>query len=509
MKVQPSHKSPIRHPVFFLSSALAMLMIIGTLLSPDSASTFIDSTKTSIISSFDSLFAIICNLIVILCLAIMVSPWGNIRLGGSQAEPEFSTLSWLSMLFAAGMGIGLMFWSVAEPAAYYTGWFGTPLNVLKSTEEAAQLAMGSTLFHWGLHPWSLYALVGLSVAFFCFNRQLPFTIRSTFYPLLKDKTWGWMGHTVDVLAVIAALFGLATSLGLGAKQASSGLSYLFSFPDTLSTQLFIIVGVTLLATISVIRGLKSGVKVLSNINLALALLLMLAVIVLGHGWSFIPLMTDTANAYLQNIVPLSDWIGREDDTFYHGWTIFYWAWWISWSPFVGLFIARISKGRTVRAFLVSVLFVPTLLTLFWMSTFGGLGLSQIQAEVGELSLGLSNVSLALFQALQQLPMAEWLSLVAVILVLLFFVTSSDSGSLVIDNIVTGGHTDNPTQYRVFWSVMSGLIAAVLLFGGGEKALQALQAVTITISLPFLILLLLMSVSLCLGLKAAWTESTQP
>jgi BCCT family betaine/carnitine transporter len=487
------------NPVFIISALLVLLFVIGTLMFPGEAKQAFDGSKTWSINNFDWFFLIAGNIFVLFCFLLIILPVGKIRLGGVDAKPEFSILSWFSMLFAAGMGIGLMFWSVAEPTAYYTNWWGTPLNVAERTPQAAQAAIGATMFHWGLHPWAIYAVVGLSLAFFTYNKKLPLTIRSAFFPFIKDRSWGWFGHLIDVVAVMATIFGLATSLGFGAQQAAGGLNYLFDIPNTINTQISIIIGVTAIAIISVVRGLHGGVKILSNLNMVLAITLLMFVIVVGQGMDIFSGILSTTDSYLSNLIPLSNWIGREDDKFYHGWTVFYWAWWISWSPFVGMFIARISKGRTVRQFLISVLLVPTLVTIVWMTAFGGTGLSQVQANIGELANGITDVSLALFQMLANMPMSRLSSIIAIVLVLVFFVTSSDSGSLVIDSITAGGKLDAPVPQRVFWASMEGLIAGALLFGGGADALGALQAAAITVGLPFTAVLLAMCVALYMGL----------
>ena len=452
------------------------------------------------ISNFDWFFLVAGNIFVIFCLALIVLPVGSIRLGGVDAKPEFSLLSWFAMLFAAGMGIGLMFWSVAEPVAYYTDWWGTPLGVDARTPEAAQAAMGATMFHWGLHPWAIYAVVALSLAFFTYNKGLPLTIRSAFFPFIKDRSWGWSGHVIDIVAVMATIFGLATSLGFGAQQAGAGLHFLFDIPNTINTQIAIIIGVTSIAIVSVVRGLDGGVKLLSNFNMILALLLLVFVMVVGQGFGVFQNIAQTAGNYISHLLPLSDWTGREDEKFYHGWTVFYWAWWISWSPFVGMFIARVSKGRTIRQFITAVLLVPTLVTLVWMTIFGGTALQQVASQVGQLSNGVSDVSLSLFHMLENLPMAGVASFIGIILVLVFFITSSDSGSLVIDSITAGGKLDAPVPQRVFWATMEGLIAGALLFGGGADALGALQAAAITVGLPFTVVLLAMCIALYMGLR---------
>ena len=490
----------VHHPVFWIAGGLVLAFVIGVLLAPEAAKGAFDGAKWWAIGHFDWLFMAGGNLFVIFCLALIVLPVGKIRLGGEDARPAFSTISWFAMLFAAGMGIGLMFWSVAEPTAYYTGWYETPLAVTERTPEAAQMAMNATMFHWGLHPWAIYAVVALSLAFFAYNKGLPLTLRSAFYPLLKERVWGPFGHLIDTVAVLATLFGLATSLGFGAQQAAGGLEFLFGIENTLTSQLAIIVAVTSIALVSVVRGLEGGIKILSNINMSLALALVLFVFLVGPTTVILTTMGTTALGYAENILDFSTWTGREDEAWMQGWTVFYWAWWISWSPFVGMFIARVSYGRTVREFIVAVLLVPTVVTLIWMAVFGGSALDQIQSGVGALANGIDKVELAMFQMLENLPLATITSAVAVVLVLVFFITSSDSGSLVIDTITAGGKVDAPVLQRVFWAVVEGLIAAVLLVGGGASALTALQAAAITVGLPFTAVLIAMCVSLYLGLR---------
>ncbi|MDZ7840613.1 MAG: BCCT family transporter [Gammaproteobacteria bacterium] len=495
----------IHHPVFAIAATLILLFVIGTLIFPESAKVAFDGSKNWSIENFDWLFMVGGNIFVIFVLALIFLPVSRIRIGGRDARPEHSTIAWFGMLFAAGMGIGLMFWSVAEPTAYYTAWYGTPLNVAERTPEAYDLALGATMFHWGLHPWAIYGVVALSLAFFTFNKGMPLTIRSAFYPLLGDRVWGWTGHIIDTVAVLATIFGLATSLGFGAQQAASGLSFLFDVPNTINTQIAVIVGVTAVAVMSVVRGIEGGVKVLSNFNMALAGLLLLFVILAGSTVAILLNIGVVAVEYVQNIIPLSNWMGREDDTFYKGWTVFYWAWWISWSPFVGMFIARVSYGRTVRGFITAVLLVPTVITIVWMATFGGSGLEQVLNNVAPLSEGITDSSLAMFQMLQNLPLTSITSFIAIVLVLVFFVTSSDSGSLVIDSITAGGKLDAPVPQRIFWATMEGLIAGALLFGGGGDALGALQAAAITTGLPFTLVLLAMCVSLYMGLHSEKDE----
>ncbi|MFO8154240.1 BCCT family transporter [Thioalkalivibrio sp.] len=489
----------LHNPVFVVSALLILAFVIGSLVFPDPASDALTSARVWIGETFHWLFLSAGNIFVLFCLLLILLPVGKIRIGGEEAKPDFSVISWFSMLFAAGMGIGLMFWSVAEPVGYFTEWFGTPLDIAGGTEESRQAALGATMYHWGLHPWAIYAVVGLSLAFFTYNKGLPLTIRSAFYPLLGDRVWGPFGHVIDTLAVLATMFGLATSLGFGAQQAASGLEFLFGIDGGLNTQVAIIIGVTIVALLSVMRGIDGGVKVLSNINLAFAALLLLFVVIAGGLVAFLTNAGTTISGYVQYMLPLSNPVGREDETFYHGWTIFFWAWWISWSPFVGMFIARVSRGRTVRQFVTAVLLVPTLVTVIWMTAFGGAGLDQARDGVGALADGISDSSLALFQMLEHLPLTAITSFLAIALVLVFFVTSSDSGSLVIDSITSGGKTDAPQSQRLFWATFEGVVAGVLLAVGGAAALTAMQAGAVSTGLPFVLVLLAMCVSLMMGL----------
>ncbi|QYJ82512.1 BCCT family transporter [Shewanella aegiceratis] len=491
----------VHNPVFGVSAGLIAAFLLATLLTDaETAKSVLDGIKWKIIGAFDWLFIWSGNIFVIFCLGLILSPYGKIRLGGNEATADYSFLSWLSMLFAAGMGIGLMFWSVAEPVAYFTGWYETPLGVEPNTPEAAKLALGATMFHWGLHPWAIYGVVALSLAFFTYNKGMPLSIRSIFYPLLGDRAWGWAGHIVDILAVLATLFGLATSLGLGAQQAASGIHHVFGIDAGLGLQMIVIVAVTLLAVVSVVRGIDGGVKVISNINMIVAFALLILVAMIGYAVSLGSIPT-TLMAYVENIIPLSNPHGRTDEAWFQGWTVFYWAWWISWSPFVGMFIARVSKGRTVREFITAVLLVPTGVTLIWMSVFGGMAIDQVVNKVGELGAkGLTDVPLAMFEMFDVLPFGTLLSIIAVILVLVFFITSSDSGSLVIDSITAGGKIDAPVPQRVFWALLEGAIAMALLWIGGTEAIQALQAGAISTALPFTVILLLMCVSLLKGMR---------
>ena len=490
----------IHNPVFFISAALILTFSVGTLLFPSTAGGWLIGAKDWTIASFDWLFVVATNLVFLFCLVVFFSPLGRIRLGGPDARPEFSTRSWLSMLFSAGVGIGMVFYGAAEPMAYYTNWFGTPLGAEPLTPEAKRLAFSATIFHWGVTPWAIYAVVGLALAFFTFNKGLPLTIRSAFYPLLGDRVWGWPGHVIDLVAVVATIFGLATSLGLGAKQAASGLNYLFGVDPGISTQVVFIMGITAMAIFSVVRGLEGGVKVLSNVNIVLAICLLAFVVIVGPTLLIGESIVANTITYVVDTPRLSNWIDRNDQEWFHGWTIFYWAWWISWSPFVGMFIARVSRGRTVRQFLAAVLVAPVVAAIVWFSALGATAIYQVDENIGALPAGISDVSLVLFQMLDSLPFAEVSSVVAIVLLIVFFVTSSDSGSLVIDSITAGGKLHAPMPQRVFWATIEGLVAIVLLVGGGAAALSSLQAGAITAGLPFTVVLIVCCISLYLGLK---------
>jgi len=496
----------IHNPVFFISASLIVGLVVLIIQFPQGASEVLAAVRSWCLTTFDSFMLISVSAILVFCLTLVVLPVARIRLGGEDATPEFSRLSWFAMLFAAGMGIGLMFWGVAEPMTYYEGTSGTPLNVTAGTPEAAELALAATLYHWGLHAWAIYAVIALALAFFSFNCELPLTLRSAFYPLLGERCWGWPGHVIDTFAVLATIFGLATSLGLGASQVNAGLTMLFGFEDSFNTKLSIIILVTFVAILSVVRGLEGGVKVLSNFNIALAALLLVFVALASADVSALTTTVNTGINYLAYLLPLSNWTGREDQAWMQDWTVFYWAWWVSWSPFVGTFIARVSKGRTVREFITAVLLVPTLVTLLWMSTFGGNALFQAENGIGGLGDGMASISLATFQMLESLPLSGITTLVGVVLVLVFFVTSSDSGSLVIDSITAGGKQDAPIPQRVFWAVLQGVLAATLLYGGGKQALTALQAGTVAAGIPFTVVMLLVCASLYKGLNASLRES---
>ena len=491
----------VHNPVFFLSAALVLVFSLATLIFPAQTNALLTAAKSFTLESFDWLFAITPVLVFVFCLGLGASPLGRIRLGGAQANPDFKLHSWIAMLFAAGVGIGFMFYGAAEPLGYYTDWFGTPLAVQAGTPEAERLAFSSTIFHWGLAPWAIYALVGLSLGFFAHNKGLPLTIRSAFYPLLGERIWGWPGHIIDLFAVVSTIFGLATTIGIGGTQAAAGLGYLLGFEPTLATQISLIAIMTGLAVLSVFRGIHGGVKLLSNLNMLIAFGLLVFVILAGPTALIFAGIGGNFLAYLSDTPALTNWIGREDLSWFHDWTIFYWAWWISWSPFVGMFIARISRGRTVREYLFVVLVAPFTICVVWFTAFGKTAIAQNQNGVGDLAGGVSDASLVLFQMLSEMPFAGITSAAAIILLIVFIVTSADSGALVVDTITSGGKQQVPVVQRVFWACMLGLTASALLYGGGTAALQSLQAGTITTALPFTFIVLICCISLVLGMRA--------
>jgi BCCT family betaine/carnitine transporter len=484
----------IHNPVFAISASLAVVFVLGTLLFLDQAAGAFTDMRVWITSTFDWFFMVAANIVVLFCLGLAVSPLGRVRLGGPDAKPRYGYSGWLAMLFAAGVGIGLMFFGVLEPV---THTLNPPIGIDPSDTAAARaVGMSAAINHWGLHAWAIYAIVGLSLAFFCFNRGMPLTLRSAFFPLIGNRVWGPFGHFIDVTAVLATLFGLAVSLGYGAEQIAGGLNYLFDIPIGNLTKVLLIIAIIGIALVSVVAGLDKGVKRLSEINMIMAATLFLFVLIAGPTMVILATMGNAVVDYIYYLPKLSNWIGREDTDFLHGWTTFYWAWWISWSPFVGMFIARVSYGRTVREFITWVLIIPTIIGILWMSNFGGAALDQLFTD-GYRGVADAVPELALFKMLEQLPFTGFVSTVSVFLIAIFFVTSADSGSLVMDIITAGGKMDAPVQQRVFWCVLAGLVAIALMLGGGMASLQAL---TISIGLPFGVVLLIMCVGLLKGLR---------
>ncbi|MGM0607825.1 MAG: BCCT family transporter [Candidatus Muiribacteriota bacterium] len=486
------------HPhVSFFSCAVLTVCIMLVLMFRVHADEFFSNVLEIITSNAGWFLILSVNIMIIAIVYFALSSFGKIRLGGNKAKPEFSTLSWLAMLLSAGMGIGLMFWSVGEPILHY----GSPSPIFDgvegSTPKAAQAAMSTTFFHWGVHPWAVYALVGLGLAFFTFNRGLPLTIRSIFYPLLGNKIYGFWGNLIDILAVLATLAGLATSLGLGSQQVNAGLNALFGITISTTNQVILIIIITAMATASVVSGLEKGVKMLSQLNMIVAGIFLVFMLAVGSTTSLLGGLTQNIGNYIKHLPEMSFWTETFSETNWQGtWTVFYWAWWISWSPFVGMFIARISKGRTVREFVAGVILVPTILSFIWMSVFGQAAINLQSSGVADIATAINiDVSTALFEMLEFFPWTSLLSFVGIILVTIFFVTSSDSGSLVVNHLTSGGKLMFPTFQRVFWASMEGLLAIVLLLGGG---LETLKTASVSTGLPFALVLLLTIYSLYIG-----------
>ena len=492
--------------VFTISSLLVVLFVVLTLAMQDQVGPIYQMVFDYLTKNLGWFFIFSANVFVVLCLFLIVSPLGKIRIGGAAAKPDFTYAGWFSMLFAAGMGIGLMFYGVSEPLTHFGTAFdgsdwaplgGAAGNFVGDSEGSIALSMAATIFHWGLHPWAIYSVVALSLALFAFNKGLPLSMRSVFYPILGERVWGWPGHIIDILAVFATLFGLATSLGIGASQAAAGLTYLFDAPESDITMILLIIGITIIAIGSIIAGVDKGVQLLSKINIALAAALLFFVIAVGPTLMIATGFFDNLMSYVVNLPALANPFGREDVNFSQGWTAFYWAWWISWSPYVGMFIARVSRGRTVREFIISVLLVPSTVSILWMTAFGGTAIDQYVNQ-GIEAVRDAGLELQLFVMLEQLPLSNITCFIAIVLVVVFFVTSSDSGSLVIDSITAGGKVDAPKPQRVFWAIIEGAIAIALLLGGG---LTALQTMAVSTGFPFTIILLIACYAIIKGLTS--------
>jgi len=485
MEAKKSSLSTINAPVFFGSAVLILALVIYSVTVPDHAQSVFSEVQAWIIANVSWLYILAVAVILLMVALLAISRYGNIKLGPDHSEPDYSNLTWFSMLFSAGMGIGLMFFGVAEPVMHFL----SPPVGEGGTIDAAREAMKITFFHWGLHAWAIYAIVAMILAYFSFRHGLPLTLRSALYPLIGERIYGPIGHAVDIFAIIGTVLGVATSLGLGVTQINTGLNHLYGVPISVPVQIGLIAGTTLLATISVVTGLDKGVRRLSELNLSLAVLLMLLVLIVGPTVFILQTFVQNTGEYFSQIVTATfnlyayepnDWIG--------GWTLFYWGWWLAWSPFVGLFIARISRGRTIREFVTGVLLVPTAFTLLWMTVFGDTAIHMILWEhVTSLGEAIErDSSLALFAFLEHFPFSSLLSLIAIIMVVVFFVTSADSGALVVDMLASGGQENTPARQRVFWAGSMGVVAIALLLADG---LTALQTATIASALPFTLALL--------------------
>lgn len=492
----------VNKPVFITSSVLIVgFIIFGSLFSETAAALF-SFLQAFIAEKFRWLFIILFNMALVFCTYLTASRYGDIRLGKQTERPQYSLFSWIAMLFSAGIGIGLVYWGTAEPLYHF---MAPPLGEAETLESAKQ-AMNLSFLHWGLHAWAIYTIVALSLAYFHFRRGLPLSIRSTLYPILGQRIYGKWGHTVDVLAVFGTMFGVVTSLGLGVMQINAGLEGLFGIPSTLTIQFIIIAFVTSLACGSLMLGLDKGIKRLSDIDMGLTGILLAFMVFLGPTLFIFDSFIENVGNYLANIVTLSTWSEAYSNTDWQkAWTIFYWAWWVSWSPFVGVFIARISRGRTIREFVFGVLLIPMTILFFWFTTFGGVAiqmelLAGMNPEVvspGLVAAVQADYGSAIFELVEYYPLTKPITLLIVVMIVLWFVTSSDSASFVIDMLTAGGDTNPPKIQRLFWALMQGLIAAILLAAGG---LDALQAAAIVAGLPFALVIFVMMYALLRGMS---------
>ncbi len=487
----------INPPVFFGSVSIILVLLgVGAFL-PHQAEAVLSAVEGRVLAEVGWFYLLAVGIFLLTVTILCVSRYGDLKLGPDDCEPDFRFWSWVAMLFAAGKGIGLMYYAVAEPILHYT----TPPDADPMSIAAQKDAMSITFFHWGIHAWSIYSVVGLSLAYFGYRYNLPLTIRSGLYPLLKDRIRGRIGDTVDIFAICCTVFGLATSLGLGVQQVNGGLNYLFGLPMTIPVQVVLIIIISTIATLSVLSGLSKGIKLLSEINIILALGLMLFVLLAGPTIQLLRDLVQNMGLYLTTFLPRTfNVYAYEPTPWINTWTLFYWAWWISWAPFVGMFIARISRGRTVRQFILAVLLLPTAFTFIWMTVFGNTALILDQGvAAGAISKAVNgNVSIALFKFFEYLPWSTATSALAVFMVGIFFISSQSSGSLVMDIIGSGGKTQTTTQQRLFWCVLEALVTIILLVAGG---LAALKAATIIAALPFAIVMLFLIFGLFKGMRA--------
>lgn len=478
-------------PVFHISCALAFLFLLWGAAAPNHLASLTGTFQNSLLNSFGWLYVLAATGFLICAFCLIFSRWGDIPLGPDGAKPEFSLLTWFAMLFCAGMGIGLVFWGVAEPASH----FHDPPIGEGETPQAARLALQYAFFHWGLHPWGIYTMVGMALAYFQFRKGMPGLFSLGCRPVLGRLASGPVGTAVDVIAVFATVFGVATSLGFGAVQISGGLSYIFGISNSLTTQLILIALVTVLFMLSAQTGLQRGIKYLSNLNLILALSLLLFLLLLGPTHFIMTVFPSTFGYYIQNLPTMSlNLAPFRDSTWIHAWTLFYWAWWIAWAPFVGTFIARISKGRTVRQFVLGVLLVPSLFCAFWFTVFGGTGiaLDLFQDVPLKAVMEQQGIEVLLFTVLQQYPAGTIMSLIAIFLIATFFITSADSATFVLGTLTSNGNLNPPNRVKFTWGIIQSLSAAILLWSGG---LKGLQTGAILAAFPFVFVIIILIISL--------------
>ncbi|MFB8227784.1 BCCT family transporter [Cellulosimicrobium sp. NPDC055967] len=485
--------------VFYPAAGIILLFVLATILFTESVTALMETLQRDVIGVFGWYYVIVVAGFVVFSLWMGLSRFGDIVLGKDEDEPLFRLPVWFAMLFATGMGIGLVYWGVAEPLSHYV----SPKPGVEGSDAAlAQAAMGQSYLHWGIHAWAIYVVAGLALAYAIHRKGRPVSIRWALEPLFGDRVKGRLGDVIDVVAIIGTVFGVATSLGFGVLQIAAGLGYLDVVEPSTALEIGLIVAITALATISVVSGLGKGIKWLSNGNMVLAGVVLVLVLALGPTLFLLREWVQSLGYYLQNIVRLTfdttAFQGEAGLNWQSSWTIFYWGWWISWAPFVGVFIARISRGRTVREFVLGTLLVPTLVTTLWFSVFGGSALFREVSDPGSMLVdGEVDTDTALFQLFDGLPLGGLLTVAGIVLIVVFFVTSSDSGSLVVDMLASGGNPNPPTWSRIFWACTSGLLAIALLLAGG---LEALQTAAILIALPFSVVMIGMAVSTVRALR---------
>lgn len=490
-----------------ISAGVVLAFVALTLALPARSAAWIDSARTFVTFFFSWWYVALAGFLLLFLIVIAASRYGSLRLGDPEDRPKYGYFTWFAMLYAAGQGIGIIFWSIAEPMFHFSG--GTPFNGATGTPEAADAALQVAFFHWGLNAWAIYCVVALALAFVSYRLKKPLGIRYTLYPLLGDRVEGRIGVMIDVIAVFATVFGIATSLGLGVTQINSGLNYLWGVPMTVPIQMALIAAITAIALCSVLSGLDRGIKWLSQINMWLTIVLLAFFFLWGPTQFLLLSLLKASAGYLLNLVPFNLYVeavpegaSRWSDMWQGWWTTFYWGWWVSWAPFVGVFVARISRGRTIREFVVGVVGVSSLLSFVWIAAYGGTALwVELFGRGGISATVSSNVSMALFATLEAMDLGV-VGLIAgilgTVLVMTYFVTSSDSGTLVVTTILSEGNEHPLHRHRIIWGVFQGLIAAVLLLAGGSAALSTLQTAAIIAALPFSIIVLLMCVAIARG-----------
>lgn len=491
--------------VSLVTAILVLGFIIFTILKPNISSELFAGINNTLNKHFNWLFVITINGAFMFLIFMGFSKFGNIRLGGYTAKPEYGNLAWYSMMFSAGIGIGIFFYGVAEPIYH--------LNIPQALRSASAFDNFKIMhLHWGAHAWSVYGLLAIGLGYFSYNKKLPFAVRSLFYPILKDKIYGILGDIIDTIATLSVLFGLATSLGLGAQQINSGLSHVFGIPNTTNVQVILIVCITFVATLSVVSGISKGIKWLSEANIVLSSLLLLGVTLIGPTAYIFSTYLSSMGIYLKDFlnIGLFTAINPEDVAWQGTWTIFYWAWWISWAPFVGTFIARISKGRTIRQIAFGVIIIPTIAITLAMTVLGACAIYVNNLYDGVIETAVnSNVATSMFEMFNYLISSNVLqmslSIIAIIAIIIFFVTSSDSGSLVVCSLTSSGKSNPPKVQRIFWAVVEGAIALSVLLIGGEAALTTIQSAVVILGFPFSIIFIMIILSLGKELQESYKK----